>query len=151
MTRKTTLHGLQRGILLFWSLWFFIVCLTNLFDVLVTFQILPFDWPAVSNNYLLIEKSTSIYHFPHWMNDLLFFIIIAWEGICSILFFRAFLQFRPDHSQEDTILYEAFGAALALFCAFILACEVFVVYDIESAHLRILIALLASILFVRRW
>ncbi len=149
MKGKTTLLALQRGILLFWSVWFLIVCLTNLFDAFVTFNLLPFDWPAVSNNYLLIEKSTSIYDLPGWVNHLFFLSIIAWEGICSILFFRIFFRFPSAETEDPSTLYEAFGAAFALFCSFILACELFIVYEVEAAHVRILIALLASILFVR--
>ena len=142
-----TFSGLKRGIILFWALWFLIVTFTNLSDALVTFGLLPFDWPSVSNNYLLIEKSISVYHLPDWVSELFFFTIIAWEAICSILFFRLFLRFRTLRPEEPAMLLEPFAAGIGLFCSFILACEIFLVYEIEGAHLRVFLALLVSLMF----
>lgn len=149
MSKKPPSVQLKRGLLLFWGLWFLIVFLTNLFDLFRIWGLLGPHWPAVSDYYLLVQKATSIYHLPVWVIDFFFNTIVLWEAICSAFFLHAWLVFGKDADRSTNSVYKAFGFAIALFAAFILSCEVFLVYEIEGVHMRVLTALLVSFLAVR--
>jgi hypothetical protein len=147
-TGMTTLP-LKRGLLVFWGLWLAVVFATNLGDALKQLGVLSPSWSFASGNYQLISKTTAIHGVPGWINVILFLGVLVWELTAAVLFFRAARSLAADPPAGYSAVYAAFGAGLGLWSALAIACELFMAYDVESAHISLLIAQLASLLVVR--
>ena len=147
MSPRSASLPLKRALLAFWALWFLVVFTTNVMDVLRISGLLNTNWPAVSDNYFLISKTTSVYRLPARWNTFFFFSIMSWQAICVIVFLQACIKLGKDAAGE--CVYRAFGFGIGLFAAFILACEVFINYELEAVHMRVFTAQLASLLAVR--
>ena len=141
---------LKRLIVLFWAAWFTLVCLTNLFDGLKALGIVGERWVFASGNWAFMIATTKNYQPPMLLVAMMFSGVIAWEGLSALLMWRAFgaLGGAPDH-RSVTATARAFTVAIALFGAFMLADEFFIAYVVEGTHLRIFLALLASLLALR--
>jgi hypothetical protein len=139
-----------RGTLLFWALYFAIVCTTNLTDALKALGILDARFVFASDNYQLIRRVTGIYELPELLNVLLFAGVVLWEGVAAAVFFHAFFKAAADYGGEATLL--AFGVSLALWMTFILMDEFFIAYHVaglETTHIGLLAAQLASLILIR--
>ncbi len=135
------------GLICFWAIWFSVVLASNVCDALVQLGTLPVTWPFASGNYAAIAKVTARYAVPSAVLGALFVGVILWEGIGTVLFWRAVFVARRAGCDRDAV-YPAFGCGLALMAAFVITDEVCIVYDLEVSHLRLFIAMLMSLLFI---
>ena len=140
--------AIRQGIVVFWAMWFAIVFSTNLCDGLKGLGILPPVWAFASGNYPFMKIVTGRYQIPDNVTALLFLGVVAWEGLATVLFWRAVFLNRRQLNFVGTPIYSAFACGLALWSAFVLADELFIAYDLEASHLRLFIAQLVSLLFL---
>lgn len=138
---------LKQLLLLFWAIWLSVVFLSNLADAGKGLGLLGESWAFASGNWKLIQETTARYGIPAGVNAILFAGVIFWEGAAAVLFWRASWKFRGRSSARKAV-YLAFTLSLLLWAAFLLADEVFIVYPLESAHLRLFIAHLLTLLAV---
>ncbi|MCC6313109.1 MAG: hypothetical protein IT337_03785 [Thermomicrobiales bacterium] len=130
-----------------WTVWLGVVWVTNALDALRALGALPRGWKLASGNFALISKATAVYRAPRWVNALLFFGVIVWEGAAAAAFWRA--ATAPDAIALRSHAAPAFALSIGLFGSFLVADELFLAFDDERAHWPIFIALLASALVVR--
>jgi hypothetical protein len=141
---------LPRLILGFWTAWYFVVVASNVCDFARSLGGLPANWSFVSGNLELVRRSIGIYGLPDWVAMGLFAAAIAWEFAATISFAQAARQQCAAESAWPAT-ERALLLGLGLWAAFILADEIFITYPtgLEAAHLRILVAHLASLIAVR--
>ena len=137
----------KRLVLCFWALWFSVVFLTNLADAGKGLGLLDNSWAFASGNWKLVQETTSRYRTPGSLKALLFAGILLWEGLAALLFWRAGWSFRGRRSARQAV-YLAFMTAVLLWAAFLIADEVFIAYPLESAHLRLFVAHLLTLLAI---
>ena len=135
-------------LLFFWSLWFTLVFLTNLSEGLKQIKILPEDWKFASKNYEQIASAIETYRSPAWLPGALFLGVISWQGAASVFFWITFVSAVQNSGIDAEALNLAFSTGISLWMAFMIADEVFRVYDGESSHQVIFIAQLASLLAI---
>ncbi len=138
---------LKRLLLFFWAVWLSVVFLSNLADAGKGLGLLGESWAFASGNGKLIQETTARYRTPVVVNAILFAGVILWEGISSVLFWRAALSFRGRGSARKAV-YLAFTTSLLLWGAFLIADEVFIAYPLESSHLRLFVAHLVTLLAI---
>lgn len=138
---------LKRLLLLFWAVWLSVVILSNLADAGKGLGLLGESWAFASGNWNLIQETTARYRTPAVVNAVLFAGVILWEGIAVVLFWRAGWSFRGRSSARKAV-YLAFTISLLLWSAFLVADEVLIAYTLESTHLRLFVAHLATLLTV---
>ena len=132
------------GLTLFWTAWFALVFLTNLFGALRAAGILGPDWKFASKNYEAVAKAVSLYSAPAWVPRVLFAGVLAWQLAAAILYAVAFAACAGG-MPSLALLDLAFGTGIGLFAAFMLADEITIKYAYEQAHELLLIAQLASL------
>jgi len=138
---------IQRGILLFWALYFLLVWITNLCDALKELGWLGKDWRYVSGNYaLIVEVTAGKVGGPAWLAPVLFAGVLLWEAAAGVMFIRAAAVFRSMTQPGRQTVHAAFAAALGLWAAFILADEFFIDYRFETTHRSLLTLQLLSLL-----
>ena len=142
---KGSLRLLGPGLLGFWALYFSIVALSNLTDLLGSVHLLPAGWRWVSGNLAFIAASTGKFGVPPWLNPVLLAGVVAWEALAAVLFWRA------AREPGGRWLGPAFVAGLGLWATFILLDEVLLIFETgaEATHLRLLIAQLLTLILVR--
>ena len=144
---------LPRILLFFWSCWFSLVTGSNLVDGLQQAGWVPADWPFASGNFDLIVETISIFDWSAGVAAILFVGVVAVEFGAAFLFLRAAIDAGSGSDAYRFKVHRAFGAAIALFAGFLIADELFIVYDrignLESSHFLVLCALLLSLLIIR--
>ena len=135
-----TYGQIQRGVLLFWAVWFAVVTLTNLSDALVAAGMLPPDWSFASGNYAQIKEVTSRYSTPAWLLPPLFAGVIAWEGLASALFVRAWAAWPSAGDRGRAAARLAYAVAIALWAGFLIVDEFFIAYEVAGTHLGLFTA-----------
>ena len=143
-----TVATLKRGLLLFWAAWLSIVVATNFFDALRALDVAGDGWRFASGNWTFLVETTRVYDTPRWAQAILFAGVIAWEGIGAMLLWRAFAVGLGPGPLDRRPIDAAFVVTLALWAAFALVDEVFLAYDVEATHLRLLIAQLVTLLAI---
>ena len=138
---------LKRCLLLCWAVWLSVVFLSNLADAGKEAGLIGQSWAFASGNWQAIKETTARYGIPDLANALMFAGVILWEGVATSLFWCAFWKLRGKKSGRK-ILYRAFTTALLLWAALLISDEVFVVYPLESIHLRLFIAFLVTLLAI---
>jgi hypothetical protein len=138
---------LKQALLLLWAVWLTVVFVTNVLDGCKALGILRKDWAFASGNYHFLEGTTARYGPPAWLNALLFWGVLCWEGFAAVLFWLAWACYWGE-SHGRRVLYAAFTVSVGLWLAFMVAEEVCIAYDVEGTHLRLLIAQLATLLVV---
>ncbi len=139
---------LKRALLALWAAWLTVVLTTNVLDGLKALGLLAVSWPFASGNYGFLSATTARYGTPAWLNAALFLGVIAWEGASAALFWLAWWTARRPTDAAKRWRYAAFTTALSLWLAFAIADEVFITYEVEAAHLRLLMAQLLTLLAV---
>jgi hypothetical protein len=143
--RRLGSHLIGRGLLGFWALYFAIVALSNLTDLLAHLHVLPAGWHWVSGNLAFIATSTGKFGVPPWANPILLGGVIGWQILAAVLFGRA--------AREPAAgwLGPAFVVSLSLWGTFILLDEVLLIFETgaEATHLRLLIAQLLTLIVLR--
>jgi hypothetical protein len=127
---------IKLGCLLFWSCWFTLICLTNIFDFIHAYHGLPDDWLFRSGNYMLLAKVLQIYHTHSAILFTLFSLDIFVQGASAVLFIISSVTFLIKR-QITLIVNIAFGISMALWAVFILLEEAFIAYNYESVHIRL--------------
>ena len=129
----------------FWCLYFAIVTLSNLTDLLRSIHLLPSSWSWISGNLAFIASSTAKVGIPAGLSPVLLAGVIVWQSVATLLFWRAFR--RGDRAS----LGPAFVVSLALWATFILLDEVLLIFETgaEATHLRLFIAQLVSLCVLR--
>ncbi|MCL4304164.1 MAG: hypothetical protein KJ077_51250 [Anaerolineae bacterium] len=140
-----TLTTLKLGLLFFWAAWFSLVFLTNLCAGLKALGVLPEPWRFASKNYQAIRDATESYAAPGWLPGLLFAGVILWQGLAVFLFWQAALHSLQSGMLDLDAATPAFAISLGLWAAFMLADEIFKVYDGESTHLLIFLVQLVTL------
>jgi ubiquinone/menaquinone biosynthesis C-methylase UbiE len=142
-------HGilLKRILLIFWAIWFSVVFFSNLADALKGLALLPDTWAFASGNFKFIKETTARYGTSGFVNGVLFAGVIVWEGIASVLFWRAGWAFQGRNSANKA-LYLAFTASLLLWGAFLIADEIFIAYPVAGTHLRLFVAQLVTLMAI---
>ncbi|MEZ4829603.1 MAG: hypothetical protein R3C61_25455 [Bacteroidia bacterium] len=149
---KTTFTSIQfrKLILGFWGLYFILVFASNLTDGLRALGFFEKSIAFASGNYDLVARVTAIYSTPAWMVALMFVGLLLWELLAAVLFFRAW-RWQKDTTRAHSGNLTAFTFSIALWCAFILADEFFIAFEVgnlESTHMRLLVAEVVCLLAV---
>lgn len=143
--KSYALSQIKCGLLLFWGCWFLLAFLTNCSDFFGTYNLLPADWRFRSGNMALILSAIHIYGFSYALANLLFFIDIIIQGSVAGLFLIATIKFwtrRPAWKWINA----AFGISIALWAAFTLMDEFFIVYNLEGTHMSLFAAELLTMI-----
>jgi hypothetical protein len=140
-----TLTTLKLGLLFFWTLWLSLVLLTNLFAGLKAASLLPERWKFASKNYQAIAEATATYSAPAWLPGILFAGVILWQGLAVFLFGQAAMSSLSAGSLDLAASTTAYVVSLGLWAAFMLADEVFKVYEGQSSHLLIFLGQLVTL------
>lgn len=133
------------GLLLFWTFWFGVVFLTNLFGGLKALGKVPADHRFASRNYEAVAKATAIYQPPRWLAPLLFVAVILWQFVMACLFGWAVVTSFVDRALNWPVVNAAFVGGIALWAAFMLADEITLKYEFERTHELLFIAQLGSL------
>jgi hypothetical protein len=137
---------LARVLLLFWALYFTVVTLSNLTELLKALHVLPSTWFWVSGNLGFIASGTAKLGAPLWLNRVLLAGVIAWETAAAALFWRAFG--RP---RDEAALVPPFVVSLALWAIFVVLDEVLLIFETgaEATHVRLFTAELLTLIAIR--
>lgn len=132
------------GLLGFWALYFAIVALSNLTDLLRGVNGLPAGWHWVSGNLAFMTSATTKFGVPYWVNPILLAGVIAWQALAALLFWRS-------AGSGGAALGAPFTVGLGLWAVFILLDELLLIFETgaEATHLRLLIAQLLTLVFLR--
>ena len=131
---------------MFWSLWLTLVFLTNVFEGLKKAGVLTQNWKFASENYTAVAQATEKYSLPGWLPRFLFIGVLGWQALAGSLFWVAFGNSIRTGRINLGSANQAFASSLGLWMAFILADEIFKVYDGESSHLAVFTAQLVTLL-----
>ena len=144
---------LQAGLLLFWSLYFTIIWLSNSADALKALGLLSGNWPFASGNYILIVRVVAIYQSPEWLAACFFAGVILWEGIGAVWLWRALGATVGQTPSATAKINQALGFTMGLWAAFILADEVFLAYllgGLSGTHFNLFLAELGTLILIRQ-
>ncbi|HWI65191.1 MAG TPA: hypothetical protein VNT75_25455 [Symbiobacteriaceae bacterium] len=128
----------KRILLTFWAVWLAVIASTNLFSLLKALALIDRGFVFASQNFDLVRSFLDTYRALSGFAVLAFTGVVLWQWCAVYLFLTA----HGDRKKQNA----AFGAALALFAAFLVAGEFFLRFDFEAIHMRIFIALLVSLL-----
>jgi len=78
VSRWLDLRRLGIGLLSFWALYFAIVALSNLADLLRSVHVVRADWRWVSGNLAFMASATGKFGVPVWANQVLLAGVIVW-------------------------------------------------------------------------
>jgi hypothetical protein len=141
-----TLFLLKLALLFFWSVWFGVVFLTNLFSGLKAAGMVGESWMFASKNYEAVAKAVSIYRAPPWVPALLFAGLVAWQLTAAGLFAGALSSSLAAGRVDTTAVNAAFVAGIGLWGAFMLADEITIKYAYEQSHELLFIAQIATLI-----
>ncbi len=152
MLQSIRLSTLQAGLVLFWAAWLTVVTLTNITDALRQLGALPSGFGWASYNFDLVRETVGAHGVPVAVAALLFAGVIAWEILASALLWQAWNVMRKDSTGaagSSAEVTRAFAVSIALWCAFLMATEVFINYATAGTHKATLIAQIATLLLIR--
>ncbi|KTD31505.1 MULTISPECIES: hypothetical protein [Legionella] len=138
------LHYIKLGILLFYALWFFIACLTNVVNLMDALNIINTQ-KFNSGNFLFLKELIFKFDTSFPLLELLFILGVFIQAISSTLFFIAFFAFWKGRNKWKCVNL-AFAISMMFWAAFILSEEIFIAYAYEPTHLRLLALELLSLL-----
>ena len=139
------LPALKLALLLFWTAWFAVVFLTNVFGGLKAMGALPPSWKFASGNYQAVAKATARYGPPAWLPPVLFVGVVLWQLAAAALFAWAAGAWLLEGRLDWRAVNLAFGAGIGLWAAFMLADEIVLKYEFERTHELLFIAQLVSL------
>jgi hypothetical protein len=129
----------KRILIGFWALFFSLVALTNLIDLLDTLGAL--DWRFLnSENYAYMHSVVKVYDVGPLATKLLLAGALAIETIAAVLFWRALLRRTPP------LVAVCWGALV--WIAFIVATEFFTAYQSEPVFRELLTLTIATALAI---
>jgi hypothetical protein len=129
----------KRILIGFWALFFSLVALTNLVDLLDTLGAL--DWRFLnSENYAYLHSVVKVYEVGSLVTKLLLAGALAIETIAAVLFWRALLR------RTRALIAVCWGALV--WIAFIVMTEFFTAYQSESVFRELLTMTIATALAI---
>lgn len=145
MSRWLDLRRLGVALLGFWALYFAVVALSNLTDLLRGVGLLPTDWRWISGNLAFMASATGKFGVPSWVNPVLLAGVIGWQGLAAVLFWRA------ARSGGRTGLGPPFTVGILLWAVFVLLDELLLIFETgaEATHLHLLIAQVVTLVLLR--
>lgn len=149
MLSRLTYVSLQRGLVLFWATWLTLVAGTNIADALRQVGALPAGFTWASYNYRLIVDTVVNQGAGADFAAILFAGVIVWEVLAVVLLWRAWIALGRGADGTAPEIVQAFLVSIALFAAFLVATEVFVMYETATSHKLTLVAMLVSLVVVR--
>jgi hypothetical protein len=125
----------------FWGLYFMIVALSNLADLLRFAGVLPAAWRWTAGNLAFIASSIAPAGLPAGLSAILLAGVVVWQALASALFWRA------ARRGDGPALGPPFVVSVALWTTFVLLDEVLLIFEtgVEAAHVRLLIAELVTL------
>lgn len=136
-----------QGILLMWALWMSIVSLTDCFNLMVEFNILPPNFPASSHNIDLIRTFLKLYSLDNNVLCMILFVIInIWAILIALFYWRAFISYYACRHYYVYRTMQAFILNLSMLVFFLIADEVFIQYDAAHIHMARLLYLFTSLI-----
>lgn len=135
---------LKRLVLVFWTMFFTLVAVTNLVDLLGELGAL--DWRFLdSDNYAYLRSVVEVYDVGPTVTKLLLAGALALEATAAALFWRALLGLgRGGRGLRPAM--EAICFATVVWIAFVFMTELFVAYASESVFRELLAIALGSAL-----
>lgn len=132
------LFYIKLGCLAFWSAWFLLAFLSNLFDFVKCIQeyALPSWWKFYSGNCQALWKVFSLYNIPPTVFYTTFILNMLAQVCSALLFFWATLRFCITRTL-NRLMHVAFGLSMALWAIFIILEELFIAYPFEATHMRL--------------
>lgn len=142
------LSTLKLGLVLLWALWLSLVTVLNISDALKASGRLPETLKFASGNFAYLCEVTKIYGVSKAMNWMMFLGIILWEVVASGLLWWALFS-----GAALVAVNAAFTVSLALWGAFILADEFFLIYfkpelDTSNTHRSLFLCFLLSLIAI---
>jgi hypothetical protein len=125
---------LKLALLAFWTAWFAVVFLSNLFGALKAMGRLPASWVFASANYEAVVKATGGYRPPRWLPPLLFAGVLAWQLALAVASGCALWASCRAGAIDLSLAGAALGGGMLLWAAFMLADEVTLKYEFERTH-----------------
>jgi hypothetical protein len=137
---------LKRLVLGFWAMFFSLVALTNLVDLLD--ELGAFDWRFLdSGNYAYLRSVVKVYEIGPALTKVLLGGAFAIELVAAVLFWRALLALRGrGRGMREALAALCFGALV--WIAFIFMTEFFTAYESESVFRELLTLTIAAALTV---
>jgi hypothetical protein len=135
---------LKQGLVFFWSVWITLAFVTNGFDGLKVAGVLPDGWKFASGNYAYIDDATDKYAVPGWLTGLLFAGVLVWEGLAVVLYWIGFSSYVGDGGLGG--ITTALAVTIALWAAFMIADEVFRIYEQQTTHVLLFISQMVTLL-----
>ncbi len=144
MSRWETPIGLvfKRLVLAFWAMFFTMVTLTNLVNLLAKLGAL--HWRFLnSGNFAYLRSVVSVYAVGTLVTKLLLAGAFGLETVAATLFWRALLRFgRERRGMREAFLALSFGTVV--WIAFVFMTEFFTAYPAEAVFRELLVLSLAS-------
>ena len=132
----------KRIVLLFWTMYFSMLTLTNFVDLMDVFGV--FDWTFLnSQNFAYLQDTVKVYDVPTSVTKLLLVGSFGIELIAAILFWRALIGSGQNASSRSRAMLAISFGALA-WTAFIFMTEFFVAYGTEPPFRELMMTTLAS-------
>jgi hypothetical protein len=128
-----------------WSLWITVVWSSNVLEALRNAGVLK-GWNPPSGNFGLIRSFTAIYHFPDWINWMLFAGVLVWQALIVALFWRSSAILWGRRQSELSTIQAAYLVSIPLWFAFLVGDEVFFNWQFVPTHLGLLIAQVMTLL-----
>lgn len=136
----------KRLLLLFWTMFFSMVALTNLIDLIG--EIGLFDWTFLnSGNFEYLQSVVEVYGVGSGLTKVLLLGAFLIELLAAALFWRALLLFgRSSAGRRVTYVALCWGALV--WTAFVFMTEFFVAYGSESVFRELLMIMVATALAI---
>lgn len=133
---------LKRLVLVFWTMFFSMVALTNLVNLLD--ELGAFDWRFLdSENYAYLRTVVDVYDVGPALTKVLLAGAFAIELAAAVLFWRALLAFgRRGDGLRRAMLAVCFGTVV--WISFVFMTELFTAYGSESVFRELLVIMLAG-------
>jgi hypothetical protein len=128
----------------FWAMFFSLVALTNLVDLLDTLG--AFDWRFLdSGNYEYLRSVVDVYGVGPAVTKALLAGAFAVELVAAVLFWRALLRLgRGERALREAFVAVCFGTGV--WVAFVFMTEFFTAYDSESVFRELLAIMVGTAL-----
>jgi len=132
----------KRLVLLFWTMFFTMVAVTNLVNIASALGI--FDWTFLnSGNFAYLESVVAVYDIGSTLTKLALIGAFLIEALAAVLFWRALLSYGRQ-PWGKLAAFRALCWGTVVWTAFVFMTEFFVAYGSESVFRELLAIMIAS-------
>ncbi len=136
----------KRLLILFWTMYFTVVALTNLVDLLDEFNVL--SWTFLnSGNFDYLRSVVGVYDVSSGLTKFLLIGAFLIELVAAALFWRALILFGRSSSGRH-VTYTAICWGTLVWISFVFMTEFFVAYGSESPFRELLMIMVATALSI---